>query len=156
MIRFISTCGCPKIIVSNKFISAKSGEVKWFVTSKRITWNFNLDRSSWLEGFYETRYDCKIFIEESVTKTNFNYIEFPTRLQETEFVINSRPLTFLDEDYVKENLSPNHKIHGRNISSHCDEEISSINVMAKDARNASRHTDILFKHFIKRFKTNIF
>ena len=43
-------------------------------------------------------------------------------------------------------------IHGRSISNHCDEEIQSKNVTAKDVRNVCKHTDIVFKHFIQRFK----
>ena len=40
-------------------------------------------------------------------------------------------------------------IHGRSISNHCDEEIQSNNVTAKDVRNVCKHTDIVFKHFIQ-------
>ena len=75
-----------------------------------------------------------------------------TILQETESIINSRPLTYLNEDSFKESLTPNHIIHFWNISNHYDEGIQSKNVTVKDVRNVCKHTGIVFKHFIQRFK----
>ena len=51
--RFICKSECLKIIVSDNFKSFKSGEVKSFVASKGITWNFILERFPWWGGFYE-------------------------------------------------------------------------------------------------------
>ena len=134
------------------FKSFKSSEVKLFVASKRITRDFILERSPWWGGFYKR---LVVIVKNSLKKVlrriKFNYIELTTILQEAESVINSRPLTYLNEDCFKESLTPNHVIHGRNISNHCDEQIQSKNVRGKDVRNVCKHTDIVFKHFIQRF-----
>ena len=107
--RFTYKRGCPKIIVSDNFKLFKSGEMKWFVASKRITWNFILERSPWWRGFYERLVAIvKISLKKVLQKNKFNYIEFTTILQEAESVINSRPLTYLNEDCFKESLTPNH------------------------------------------------
>ena len=151
--RFISKRGCQKIIVSDHFKSFKSDKVKLFVASKGITWNFILELSPWCGVFYERLSAIvKNSLKKILRKNKFNSIELTTILQEAESVFNSRPLTYLNEDCFKESLSPNHIIHGRNISNHCDEEIQSKSVTAKDVQNLCKHTDIVFKHLIQRSK----
>ena len=77
----------------------------------------------------------KSLLKKVLQKSKFNYIELTTILQEAEFVINSGPLTYLNEDCFKESLMPNHIITGRNISNHCDEKIQSHNLTIKHVRN---------------------
>ena len=90
-------------------------------------------------------------LKKVLWKNKFNYIESETILQEAEFVINLRLLTYLNEDSFNESLTPNFIIHGGNISNHCDEEIQSNNITTKDVRNVCKHTDIVLKHFIQIF-----
>ena len=117
--RFIPKWGCPKIIVSDNFKSLKSGEVKSFVASKRITWDCILERSPWWRGFYERLVAIvKNSLKKVLRKNKFNHIELTKILEEGKADINSRPLTYLNEAWLKERLMPNHLIHGRNISNH--------------------------------------
>ena len=126
--------------------------MKSFVAGKGITWNFILERSPWWGGFYERLVAIVKNSLKVLRRNKFNYIELTTILQEAESVINSRPLTYLNEDCFKESLTPNQMIHSRNISNHRDEEIQSKNVTAKAVRNVCKHTYIVFRHFIQGFK----
>ena len=106
-----------------------------------------------LRGFYERLVEIvKNSLKKILRKSKFNYIEVSVILQEAKFVINSPPLTYLNEDCFKKSLKPYHIIHGQNISNHCDEEIQSNNVTGKCVQNVCKHTNVVLKHFIQRFK----
>ena len=131
--------------------------MKSFVGSKGITWNFNFECSPWWGGFYERLVaTVKNSLKEVLWKNKFNYIELTTILQEAESVINSQPLTYLNEDCFKESLMPNHIIHGQNISNHCNEEIQSKNTTTKDVRNVCKHTILFSNILFKDLKMNIY
>ena len=50
--RFISECDIPRYSISDNFKTFEVVEVQNFKRYLRIKWNFVLEKSSWLGGFY--------------------------------------------------------------------------------------------------------
>ena len=72
-------------------------DVQAFVTEKRITWRFNLEKAPWWGGFYERvvkglkRCLCKTLGNERLS-----HDELLTLVIEVENTLNARPLTYVD------------------------------------------------------------
>ena len=58
----------------------------------------------------------KFSLKKVVGKALSNYSEIVTIVTEIEGCLNSRPLTYLNEENVYDLLTPNHLIYGRDIN----------------------------------------
>ena len=115
--RFMARRGNPRLFISDNFKSFKSLEVKNFLRKLRIKWSFILEKSPWWGGFYEQLIAIvKSSLKKVVGKVLLNYNEMVTVVTEIEGCLNSRPLTYLNEENVFDLLTPNHLIYGRAIN----------------------------------------
>ena len=99
--RFMARRGNPRLFISDNFKSFKSLEVKNFLRKLRIKWSFILEKSPWWGGFYEGLIAIvKSSLKKVVGKALLNYNEMVTVVTEIEGCLNSRPLTYLNEENV--------------------------------------------------------
>ena len=81
-----------------------------------------LPASPWWGGFYERLVrSIKLPLKKVVGKAKLTYEEMETVLIEVEGVVNSRPLTHLQDDDVSDPLTPSHLLSGRNLSTRSEE-----------------------------------
>ena len=127
--RFTSRRGLPAILISDnaKTFRGSSREIKKIVRSKkvlrylannRISWKFIVEEAPWWGGFWEQLIQTvKQCLRKTTGRATLNYDELVTLLTEVESVVNSRPMTYLedDQDGVSYTLSPSHLINGRRI-----------------------------------------
>ena len=94
----------------------KPDQLKAFNTSNGIIWRFNLAKALWWGGFFERLiHSTKRCLRKCVRNCTLTYKEFYTVLVEIEGVLNSRPLTYLDENDIEEPLKPIHLYCGHRI-----------------------------------------
>ena len=108
--------GKPNHIISDNFKSFKASTLKRFHAHQGIKWSFILERFPCWEGFYERLVAIvKNSLKKGVLTSKLSLDELQTVIIEIENVINSRPLTHL-EDQPYESLTPYHLIYGRNLA----------------------------------------
>ena len=114
--RFIGRRGKPNHIISDNFKSFKAPTLKSFLAHQRIKWSFILERSPWWGGFCKRLVAIvKNSLKKGVLTSKLSLDDLQTVTIEIENVINSRPLTHL-EDQPYENFTPYHLIYGRNLA----------------------------------------
>ena len=93
----------------------------------------------------------KSSLKKVLGKSYLTYFELYTTLSEIENIMNSRPLTYLNEDQFLESLTPNHLIYGCSLHSRCygsdNKDVDSGN----ELRLKVKHTEIILQHFTNRF-----
>ena len=116
MKRFVGKRELPKLMLSNNSKTFKADHLKAFNTRNRIIWRFNLTKAPWWGRLFE-RFICSIkgCLRKCVRNCTLTYKAFYTVLVEIEEVLNSRPLTCLDEDDIEEPLIPIHLYCGHII-----------------------------------------
>lgn len=128
--RFISKRGVPNIIYSDNAKTFKRTAMELqelqkiiktegfqeFISTRRIEWRFIVERAAWWGGFWERMIKTiKDALKLTLGKKSLNYDELQTELAEVEASVNSRPLTYIDNDgddlLI---LSPSHFLLGSN------------------------------------------
>ena len=72
-------------------------------------------------------------------------------LTEIKNIMNSRPLTYLNEDQFLESLTPNHLIYGRSLHSRCHGSDTKDVDSGSKLRLKVKHTEIILQHFTNQF-----
>ncbi|XP_028966937.1 uncharacterized protein LOC114828152 [Galendromus occidentalis] len=81
------------------FDLARSEETQEFLSSRRITWQFNTERAPWRGGFYERLFrTIKEPLRKILGKNILNFRELETTLTDVEKMVNDRPLTLVSND----------------------------------------------------------
>ena len=108
--------GLPKLMLSDNGKTFKADQLKAFNTRNGIIWRFNLAKAPWWGGLFERlTHSTKRCLRTCVRNCTLTYEEFYTVLVEIEGVLNSRPLTYLDENDIEEPLKPIHLYCGHRI-----------------------------------------
>ena len=129
-----------RALISDNFKSFKAKEVKDFLRKNRIRWSFILEKSPWWGGFYERLIGIvKSSLKKVIGKAALDYCEMVTIITEIEACLNSRPLTYLNEDNSDDLLTPNHFMYGRNIYESRDIIDENFNIDSDDMRNQVNH-----------------
>ena len=152
--RFVARRGIPEIVVHDNAKTFRSAEVKRFMTNHGITQKFILPASPWWGGFYERLVrSVKPSLKKVLGRSFVSFEELQTILCEIESVLNSRPLTYVNEDDLDIVLTPNHLIYGRDISKHVKGRSTQPVVGYADCSRRVKHVNKILLHFWNRFKT---
>ena len=120
LIRFFSRRGVSKLAISVNFKSFKSIEIKDFLRKKDIQWGFILEKSPWWGGFYERLIGItKLCLKKCMGKSRLTYDEIVTFSVEADSIINSRPLTYVDDDPNNDVSTPSQLVCGRKLNDKC-------------------------------------
>ena len=147
--RFSARRGIPSFIVHDNFKTFRSVEVKKYMLKRGVKQRFILPASPWWGGFYERLVrTVKTALKKVLGKSLLTFEELQTILCDIESTINSRPLTYTNEDDLDEIITPNHLIYGRNINTKMSSDVSY-----NDYSRRAKHIQTLLAHFWKRFKS---
>ena len=78
--------------------------------------------------------------------------ELRTITKEIENALNSRPLTYIDEEPDSNIITPDGLIYERNINKKCFETNHIPNISSTDSRDLAACIKIVFEHYFKRFE----
>ena len=93
-------------------------EVRAELDNKGMEWRFNIARAPRWGGFFERMIkSVKQCLKKLIGNARLSFDEMLTILVEVEGTLNSRPLTYDDDNPSEEVLTPSHLIHGRRIHS---------------------------------------
>ena len=113
--RFQAGRGVPGLVISDNSKTFKDKGVKEYLVRNGINWKFNIEAAPNTGGFFERLVrSTKRCLKKSLRNSKLNYEEFLTLLTEIEGEINSKPLTYSNEE-LGEPLTPSHLIIGRRI-----------------------------------------
>ena len=127
-----------------------SPEVERYFDQRGIKWRFNVPRAPWWGGLFERLVrSVKRCLRKNLSKARLSYEELLTALAEVEFVLNSRPLTYVTSSDLEEPLTPSHLMYGRRIMSLPDYLIDDED---KDVDNESLNSRLKYlNHTINSF-----
>ena len=167
MQRFIARRGTPDLINSDnaktfKFTHkllerlARDHSVVSFLQVKRITWKFNMERSPWWGGHFERLVgSVKRCLKKVLGNARLRYDELLTLLTQVESTLNSRPLTYIYDEFGYHALTPFHLMHGRRLSALSDHFEFDIDALEEDPSSFTRRFAYLVKkldHFWSRWR----
>ena len=146
--RFVARRGTPTLVISDNAKTFRATTVKKFMSSFNIKQRFILPASPWWGGFYERLVrSVKTSLKKILGLSYLTYEELETVLIEIESSINTRPLTYVNEDDTETIITPNHLIFGCDI--HDNFSFTSSNTYVPVKR--LRHLTKILEHFRKRF-----
>ena len=121
-------------------------EVQNYLLNQRIKWRYNLPKVSWWGGLFERLVGMpKRCLKKIIGKTRLPYDELLTAVTEVEGILNSRPLTYIQSDDIKEVLTVSHLLTERKLATL--PEISELKIYDDDEYYEQLDTR---EHFTKR------
>jgi len=153
--RFKSRKGTPKLVINDNFKTFKSTEVKKYFSKLGIRQKFILPSSPWWGGFYERLVrSVKLSLKKSLGRSLLTYEQLETILCKAEFVINSRPLTYISSDDLEEPLTPFHLLFGRNVTQSDEQPCAfDVNFTNKDINRRAKYINALIRNSWKSFNS---
>ena len=143
-------------MISDNAICFKNEEVKLNEELLRlhVKWQFIVEASPWWGGFWERLVQTvKRSLRKVLFRSSVNYEELQTVIIDIEATINSRPLTYVNDDDVEEALTPAHLLLGRRLLSTFNESFDD----GTDVNNAvltkrMKYLKTFSEHYWKRFR----
>ena len=126
--RFISRRGMPYRMISDNGSTFKSAArvlqkivadntVSQYLGSRKIKWSFNIEKAPWWGGIFERMIGLtKKCLRKIIGRAKFSFDELLTAVTEIEFVLNSRPISYVSSSDLDEPLTPFHLLVGRRLS----------------------------------------
>jgi hypothetical protein len=133
----------------------RSDEVKRYLATNRIAWNFIVERAPWWGGFWERLVkSVKGCIKRVIGRASLSFEEMRTVLTEVEAIINARPLTYLydDEESISYPLSPSHLINGHRITTTPNSEHFDVVSTYKTLTRRARHQKNILQMFTNQWR----
>jgi len=153
--RFVALRGTPSLITHDNAKTFKATDVKTYMLKRGIKQQFILPASPWWGGFYERLVrSVKTSLKKTLGRSMLSFEELTTTLSEIGAVINTRPLTYANEDDLESVLTPNHLIYGNDIFSNVHHPSSSAIETYEDCSRRVKHLQLILKHFRDRFQQN--
>ncbi|KAL2076831.1 hypothetical protein ACEWY4_027575 [Coilia grayii] len=131
--RFIARRGLCKVIYSDNAKTFKRAEQDlkelWesikdthlleYFSDRGISWRFIAERAAWWGGFWERLVQSvKTCLKKVLGRASLSFEEMTTILTEVEATLNSRPLTFVNNDLDEpQPLTPAHFLVGKRVTS---------------------------------------
>ena len=131
--RFIARRGLCKVIYSDNaktfkradqdlkelWRSIKDPQLLEYFSARGISWRFIAERAAWWGGFWERLVrSVKICLRKVLGRASLSFEEMTTILTEVEATLNSRPLTFVNNDLDEpQPLTPAHFLVGKRLTS---------------------------------------
>ena len=170
--RFAARRGLPRMFLSDNgktFKSAaktiravvKSREVQDHQSGLGVKWKFNVEKAPWWGGIFERMVrSTKRCLKKTIGRAKFTYDELITSLIEIEAVINSRPLTYISSDDLREPLTPSHFLTGKRILSlpdgyDCGDDLEDddFDTSHDNLNKRMKHLNVVLNHFWKRWQS---
>ena len=115
----------------------KNEKVHNYIAQQEIIWQFNLSWAPWWGGRFEKLIGpMNGALYKTIGKNSFIWCELEEVLMEIEIKLNSRPLSYVEDDIEMQILTPNAMILGTGISE-LEEDVS--NFEEKDLRKRARY-----------------
>ena len=134
---------------------ARSREVNDYLSTRKVSWKFIVERTPWWGGFYERLVkSVKCSLKKSIGKSHVTYDQLTTLLIGIESIINSRPLTYFsdDQDGVKGSLCSSHLINGRRLNTAVNEEHFEIVSTHQSLVQRLKHHRHLSNQFLSQWR----
>lgn len=99
-----------KTVINNAWYQLLNDtSVQNYIANVGIRWNFIIEEAPWMGGFYERLIkEIKRSLNKTVGKRILTWSQMNTLVVEIEAVLNSRPLTYVDQDISSFVLTPAH------------------------------------------------
>jgi hypothetical protein len=151
--RFIGRHGIPSLIISDNGKTFKGKEIRSFIASVNIRWQYIVEKSPWRGGFYERMVrSVKRCLKKTLHNARLTYEELLTLLIRVEGVLNSRPLTYVYPDQ-DEPLTPAHLVLGKRILT----APTQVGFAGEEGKNEllkrDKYLKITLEHFWKRWQS---
>ena len=164
--RFTSRRGLPATLMSDNGKTfrgsskeivkiARSKEVFRYLAINGVSWRFIVEKAPWWGGFWERLIQSvKRCMKKSLGRTTLSYDELNTLLVEIESVVNSRPLTYVedDQDGVSYTLSPSHLINGRRVTNTPNDSHFEVISTNESLTRRARHHRHLLRQFTDQWR----
>ena len=154
--RFIGRRGTPSQVLSDNSKTFKNTVVKSFVSSRGISWKFNVARSPWWGGFFERLVrSMKRCLKKTLGTARLSYEELLTLIVQVESVLNSRPLTYINED-GGETLTPSHLVMGKRLLSKAvtASKVIKHSESVKETLKRGKYLETVLTHFWNRWRND--
>ncbi|XP_065182497.1 uncharacterized protein LOC135813325 [Sycon ciliatum] len=160
--RFVARRGVPAVVKSDNGKTFKAAarllrdlhvepETKSYLQAKNIRWTFNLEKAPWWGGFFERLIkSVKRCVKKVLRSAQITADELLTLLADVEAILNSRPLTHVSTEDVREPLTPSHLLCGRRVLSLPDMVADDPDEVPVSRRYA--YLQELLRHFWSRWK----
>ena len=95
-----------------------SSVVHGYSANTGVQWPFNLEKAPWWGGLFERLIkSTKRCLRKTIGQARITYDELVTAVAEVEMILNSRPLSYVSTEDLKEPLTPSHLLMGRRVLS---------------------------------------
>ena len=110
--------GPPKTIYSDNATSFHATQelLRQHIDKNDISWHFQTPRAPWKGGHFERLIGIvKSTISTTIAKKKLKKSELQTIIKEAECLINTRPLTYIEDDINQEIITPSKLIRGYDV-----------------------------------------
>ena len=153
MKRTFARVGIPGLMISDNHKTYRSGKVRNFARERGIKWRNILDLSPNWGGFYERMNSIiKAALRKTLKNAHLSYEELETVVIEIEAVINSRPLSYLQDHEILEPLTPSHLMYGRRLKTQM-RNCEARNSDEISPNKCVQYVNRLLEQYWKRFST---
>ena len=156
--RFVARRGKPNEIISDYGphfkVTKNTIDILWenvisdpsihtYLNNERMKWSFIIELSPWMGGFYERPIGItRRSLRKSIGKLSLSSSQLQTILSEVEAIVNTRPLTYVDNELIPRKiitpmhlLSMNPKVgSAATVNDHEDDSDYNINNLSSSKR----------------------
>ena len=144
--------GTPKVMISDNHKTYRSSAVRAFASQNLIKWRHILELPPHWGGFYDRMNRMiKNALRKLLKRARLTYEELDTVVTEIEAALNSRPLSYVDNEELIEPLTPSHLMYGRRLKSPIHYEQTESESISPAKR--TKYINTLLERFWKMFNS---